>query len=584
MKIALVQTNPVIGDFPGNLARIVAQAQRAAGLGCELAVFPELALSGYPPQDLLERPAFLADHEHALARLIAEVRGVGVLCGAVTRNPEAAGKPLHNSALLFRDGQILFSTAKRLLPTYDVFDESRYFEPGREAALCDYQGLKLAITVCEDIWNDKRVFPRCLYHHDPVAELLGCPDLAADLLINLAASPFSLGKNAIKQKIFANLCAAYQVPLLYVNQVGGQDSLVFEGGSLALNRSGTVICRAARFREDLVVLDTAAWQGEIREGAADGDQSDPEAAEVLAALVLGARDYVHKCGFSGVVIGLSGGIDSALTAAIAVQALGPENVLGIAMPSPYSSPASQEDARQLTANLGIAFQILPISDLFAGYRQTLVPFFAAFAGKDINGMEAAIMPAENGLRPGNGPPTAPVDITAQNIQARIRGNLLMAAANKLGRLVLSTGNKSEMAVGYCTLYGDMSGGLALLSDVPKTLVYRLAALVNRAREIIPDRTIVRPPSAELAPDQKDQDDLPPYELLDPILKAYLEENLPIAEIVAQGFDRQVVAEVVARIRRNEHKRKQAPPGLKVTSKAFGYGRRYPVAENYREDR
>ncbi len=562
MKIALIQTNPVIGDFPGNNARIVAQAERAAALGCELAIFPELALSGYPPQDLLERPAFLADHERALTRLIAEVRGIGVLCGAVTRNPEAAGKPLHNSALLFRDGKILFSTAKRLLPTYDVFDESRYFEPGREAALCDYQGLKLAITVCEDIWNDKRVFPRCLYHHDPVAELLGCPDLTADLLINLAASPFNLGKNAIKQKIFANLCAAYRVPMLYVNQVGGQDSLVFEGGSLALDRSGAVVCRAARFQEDLVVLDTATWQGEIREDGS-ADQADPEAAEVLAALVLGSRDYVHKCGFSGVVIGLSGGIDSALTAAIAVQALGAENVLGIAMPSPYSSPASQEDARQLATTLGIAFQVLPITPIFENYQQTLAPFFTAFAGETSG--EAR-----------------PVDLTTQNIQARIRGNLLMAAANKLGRLVLSTGNKSEMAVGYCTLYGDMSGGLALLSDVPKTLVYRLAALINREREIIPRRTVERAPSAELAPDQKDQDDLPPYELLDPILKAYLEDNLAIAEIVAQGFEQPMVAEVVARIRRNEHKRKQAPPGLKVTSKAFGYGRRYPVAENYHE--
>jgi len=575
MKIALIQINPVIGDFAGNSARMVAAAAEAAARGCGLAVFPELALSGYPPQDLLERPSFLADHDRALARLIEQVRGIGLLCGAVIRNPEPAGKPLYNAALLCEDGRVLFRTAKRLLPAYDVFDESRYFEPGRTASLCTYRGLKLAITVCEDIWNDQRVFPRCLYHCDPAAELLGPAGGGADLLLNLAASPFNLGKNAIKQQIFANICATYQVPLIQVNQVGGQDSLVFEGGSLALDRTGRVICRAARFREDLVVLDTATWQGEVRAVPAEqSDPADPEAAEVLQALILGTRDYVRKCGFSGVVIGLSGGIDSALVAVIAVRALGPENVLGIAMPSPYSSAASLEDARRLAANLAVAFGELPITPIFESYRRSLAPFFA----------ETAAVPAIGQGPLAADPEEAPaVSLTEQNIQARIRGNLLMAAANRYRRLVLSTGNKSEMAVGYCTLYGDMSGGLALLADVPKTLVYRLARLINRTGEIIPRHTLEREPSAELAPDQKDQDDLPPYEVLDPILQAYLEEQLPIREIVARGFDPEVVREVVSRVRRNEHKRKQAPPGLKVTTKAFGYGRRYPVAENYQEN-
>lgn len=584
MKIALAQINPLIGDFAGNSAKIISAARAAAHRGCRLVVLPELALSGYPPQDLLERPAFIADHESALSRLIAQVRGIGVLCGAVTRNPAASGKPLHNSALLFEDGRLLAQVAKRLLPTYDVFDEARYFEPGGPAGVVDFHGLRLAITVCEDIWNDPRIFPRCLYHCDPVSEILQAGG-GADLLLNLAASPFNLGKSQIKQRIFSNICTSHRLPLLHVNQVGGQDSLVFAGESLALDGNGRLLCRAASFREDLVVLDTATWQGEIRpvdygEGlpvdslgdskgertAVGGEVGEAEkvdeAAEVLAALVLGTGDYVRKCGFSGVVLGLSGGIDSALVAAIAARALGPANVLGIAMPSPYSSAASLEDARRLAESLGIGFAELPISPILADFLQTLTPLFNKFTESR--------------------PAPAAVDLTEQNLQARIRGNLLMAAANRLGRLLLSTGNKSEMAVGYCTLYGDMSGALAPLADVPKTLVYRLARLVNQNGEVIPDRTLTRPPSAELAPDQRDQDDLPPYEVLDPILKAYLEDQLPIGEIIARGFAPAVVHDVVGRVLRNEHKRRQAPPGLKVTGKAFGPGRRYPIAENYRE--
>ncbi len=551
MKIALIQYNPLIGDFAGNLVAIGGWLAKARAAGCELAVLPELAISGYPPQDLLERPAFLADHDLAFARLVAETRGIAVVCGLITRHTGPNGKPLHNSAALFADGQVLFTTEKRLLPTYDVFDESRYFEPGRESRSFLYKGLHLGLTICEDIWNDKTIFSQPLYAADPVGELLTLPQGKPDLLINLAASPFSLGKTHVKQRIFTNICHRYQIPLLYVNQVGGQDSLVFDGASLVMDRAGEVVARAAKFQEDLVVVDTDTWQGEIH---GPPPEAEEESAEVYQALVLGTRDYVRKCGFSRVVIGLSGGVDSALTAAIAASALGAENVLGVALPSPYSSPESMEDAELLARNLGIDFTVLPISDLFHAFLAALAPHFA-------------------GTKP---------DVTEQNIQARIRGNLLMALANKQGRLVLSTGNKSENAVGYCTLYGDMSGGLAVISDVPKQLVYALCRHINGNGEIVPWRTITKAPSAELAPDQKDEDDLPPYPVLDRILTAYLEENRTLEEIVAMGFARPVVTDVIRRIRNNEYKRKQAPLGLKVTSKAFGYGRRYPTAEGYRE--
>ena len=551
MKIALIQYNPVIGDFAGNIARITVWLDKARAAGCQLAVLPELAVSGYPPQDLLERPAFLDDHDRAFARLVATTHGIGVICCLVTRNPTPMGKPLYNSGVLFRDGNVLFTTHKQLLPTYDVFDEARYFEPGRGNGTFRYQGLHLGLTICEDIWNDKSLFPRPLYATEPVGAMLARAENPVDLLINLAASPFNLGKTGIRQKIFTNLCQRHHLPFLYVNQVGGQDSLIFDGDSVALDKNGQIAARAARFAEDLVVVDTDTWQGEIRSAPGNGEQ---ETAGVCAALVLGTRDYVRKCGFSKVVIGLSGGVDSALTAAIASQALGPENVLGLALPSPYSSPESLEDAQQLARNLSIGFTVLPITGLFETFLSALAPVFAGAAK----------------------------DVTEQNIQARIRGNLLMAIANKQGRLLLSTGNKSENAVGYCTLYGDMSGGLAVISDVPKQLVYALCRHINRDTEIIPWRTIDKPHSAELAPNQRDEDDLPPYPVLDAILAAYLEEHRSIEEIVAMGFDRPVVEDVVRRIRINEYKRKQAPLGLKVTTKAFGQGRRYPTAEGYRE--
>ncbi len=556
MKIALIQYNPVIGDFAANTAKITGWLEKAKAAGCQLAILPELALSGYPPQDLLERPAFLDDQDRAFARLVAKSHdiGLGVICGLVTRNPTPMGKPLHNSGVLFADGEVLFTTHKQLLPTYDVFDEARYFEPGGNSGTFRYKGLHLGLTICEDIWNDKSLFPRPLYATDPVDGMLAQADTPVDLLINLAASPFNLGKGAVRHKIFANLCQRHHLPFIYVNQVGGQDSLIFDGNSVALDARGAVVARAAKFVEDMVVVDTATWQGEIH-AAPCGTGAEQETGEVCEALVLGTRDYVTKCGFSQVVIGLSGGVDSALTAAIAARALGPKNVLGVALPSPYSSPESLEDAEQLAKNLGIDFTVLPITGLFEAYLAALAPVFA-------------------GAKP---------DVTEQNIQARIRGNLLMAIANKQGRLLLSTGNKSENAVGYCTLYGDMSGGLAVISDVPKQLVYGLCRHLNQNREIIPLRTIDKPPSAELAPNQRDEDDLPPYPVLDAILAAYLEEHRSIAEIVEMGFARPMVEDVVRRIRVNEYKRKQAPLGLKVTTKAFGQGRRYPTAEGYREN-
>ncbi len=558
MKIALVQLDPVIGDFAGNTAKMLAWFDRARRAGCRLVVFPELAVSGYPPQDLLERRAFLAGHDRALARFAGRVRGAAVICGILEPHTGPSGKPLHNSCALIEEGAVRFTAQKRLLPTYDVFDESRYFEPGGRSRTCRFAGRRISLTVCEDIWNDKDVVGRPLYGIDPVAELMAAREERPELLINIAASPYCLGKAETRLAIFATLSRKYGVPLLYCNQVGGQDSLVFDGASLAVAASGAVAAAAPKFEEAMLVVE---WEEET--GRVSGPMpaspllpatEDERAAEVFAALVAGTRDYVRKCGFRQVLVGLSGGIDSAVTAVVAAEALGAANVLGVAMPSQYSSASSLEDAHRLAANLGIDCLDLPISGLFDAYRELLRPLFAG----------------------------RPEDVTEQNIQARIRGNLLMALSNKFGRLLLSTGNKSELAVGYCTLYGDMSGGLAVISDVPKTMVYGLARWINREQEIVPARTIDRPPSAELAPGQRDEDDLPPYPVLDEILHRYLEENQPVAEIVGAGFARQVVCDVVRRIRRNEYKRKQAPVGLKVTSKAFGYGRRYPTAERFDE--
>lgn len=549
MKIALVQINPVIGDFAVNSQKILAASLKAEEENCGLVVFPELVLSGYPPQDLLERPSFLAAQDRALEQLCRELPNLDVLLGCIEqRQQPQGGKRLYNSAFLIRKGAIVHRVRKQLLPTYDVFDEKRYFEPGGQAEVVECNGLRFGITICEDIWHS--VIGE--YGKDPVEELFAeekAEGRRIDCLINISASPFQRDKEGVRHGIFRSLCIRYQVPLLYINQVGGQDSLLFDGRSLLMNSEGEVSAKCRGFDEDLLVVDSEDWSGLLHEPAEEDSM-----AAVHNALVMGIRDYIGKCGFRSVVLGLSGGIDSALTAALAVKALGPENVLGVALPSPYSSDDSMEDAKALARNLGCRFEVIPISDLFRAFQESLQPIFAGL----------------------------PSDLTEQNLQARIRGNLLMALSNKFGHLLLSTGNKSEMAVGYCTLYGDMNGGLAVISDVPKQLVYELVHFVNQEREIIPVRTITKAPTAELKPDQCDQDDLPDYEILDQILELHLEERLGGEDIVARGFEKQLVHDILRRVRINEYKRKQAAMGLKVTSKAFGYGRRYPNAQNFQD--
>ncbi|MDR3089270.1 MAG: NAD+ synthase [Desulfobulbaceae bacterium] len=550
MNIALIQTNPIIGDFAANAATIVAYAKEAAKRDCRLAVFPEMALSGYPPQDLLDRPAFLADHQQALQTLLSELPSeMFTLIGCFEANTEANGqaKRLFNSAVTAHDHRIVHRAHKRLLPTYDVFDETRYFEPGAPSRPLVIDGEAFGVTICEDIWFDETR----QYAHDPVADIFaqaGREHITLTACINLSASPFERGKEAVRRRVVSRLARRFHTPFLYCNQVGGQDSLIFDGRAMAFDGAGELRAVAHAFAEDMIIVDSANAWGDTR-GSARCD----EVEDVLAALVLGLHDYVKKCGFKQVALGLSGGIDSALTAAIACLALGPENVLGVAMPSRYNAEESLADARALAENLGCDFQVLPISPLVEAFQTSLAPLF-------------------HGL---------PEDLTEQNAQARIRGNLLMAISNKFGRLLLTTGNKSEMAVGYCTLYGDMSGGLAVIADCPKGLVYQLSELINRERIIIPRRIIEKAPSAELKPDQRDQDDLPPYPVLDAILERYLEESQSEADIVAAGFDPAVTSDILRRIRLNEYKRKQAPITLKVTGKAFGSGRRYPICQNYR---
>jgi len=549
VKIALIQTNPVIGDFRYNCKKIIFWANRANKAGCQLAIFPEMAVSGYPPQDLLEREAFIVQQCHAIESLITELPDIDVLFGCFEHREADKGKKLFNSAVVARGGKIVYRARKQLLPSYDVFDETRYFEPGGKTIPYNLGNLTLGVTVCEDIWHEEIDD----YQIEPVNQLTKyCREKGINLdgIVNISASPFQRNKEQQKHNMFSKLCARHGLPLLYVNQVGGQDSLLFDGRSLAMNRHGDITAKAPGFIEEMVVVDTLNWSGEIH-----GQEVDNEVESVYQGLVMGVRDYVTKCGFTQVVLGLSGGIDSALTCAIAVEALGKDNVLGVALPSPYSSPESEEDARKLAEKLGCRFEVIGISELFKNFSTSLKPLF--------QNLEE--------------------DLTEQNIQARIRGNLLMALSNKFGSLLLTTGNKSEMAVGYCTLYGDMSGGLAVISDVPKQLVYSLARYVNHKDELIPERILTKAPTAELKPDQTDQDDLPPYDILDQILELYLEDGLNFREIVDRGFDAQIVSDVLRRISINEYKRKQAPLGLKVTTKAFGYGRRYPNVQNFREE-
>ncbi len=543
MKIALIQINPVIGDFTSNGRAIKKWADQAINAGAEFLVFPELALCGYPPQDYLEHPEFIHEQNLLLEELMCSIQDVPVLIGAFTVNQHSHGKRLFNSGVLFHHGNILFRSHKKLLPNYDVFDEQRYFEPGTSSQFFQFNGVNIGITICEDIFNDPDIFKEQLYSTDPVAVLHAEHDI--DFIINIAASPYIKGKDKTRRSNFAALCKKYNTPLLYCNQVGGQDSILFDGGSFALDKEGNLCEHAPSFKEAMIIVDPANL-------VPDNTAQPEDIQQVYDALVMGTKDYVKKCGFTKAIVGLSGGIDSALTCAIGCAALGHENVMGITLPSPYSSIGSIDDSLALAENLGITCHTLPIENIFEAFKTGLAPFFT----------------------------DTTEDVTEQNLQARSRGVLLMALANKFGSLLLTTGNKSELAVGYCTLYGDMSGALAVISDVPKMLVYELSRSINYDREIIPANTINKPPSAELAPDQTDQDDLPAYEILDPILAAYLEEHLSIKDIVAQGFAEDIVRDIVRRIKINEYKRKQAAMGLKVTSKAFGFGRRYPNAQGF----
>ena len=541
MRIALGQINTTVGDFPGNSEKIVEYGRRARTGGLDLILFPELSVCGYPPRDLVERPSFVERNWQAAEAIARETQGIAVICGLVTPAHSSTGKSVLNSAALLRDGKIAFVQSKRLLPTYDVFDEMRNFAPADHQQLFNFQSQPLALTICEDAWNDKHFWDRQLYGVDPVEDLIGA---GGKVLLNISSSPFYLRKRELRHDMLATIATHYRVPVAMVNQIGGNDSLVFDGSSIVLGPDGNILAQAKSFEEDLICFDTETLTGDVHV------RDEGLEASAYAALVLGTRDYVHKCGFRQVVLGLSGGIDSALTACIAVEALGRENVLGIGMPGPYSSRGSIDDAAELARNLGIRFELLPIGDIFDGYRTSL----------------ASVLTGRQS------------DVTEENIQARVRGSLMMAVSNKFGGLLLTTGNKSELGVGYCTLYGDMCGGLAVISDVPKTLVYRLANFINSRLPVIPRSTIEKPPSAELRPEQKDSDSLPPYDVLDAILEDYVEDNKS-PDVIARerGYNVELVRKVACMVDKSEYKRQQAAPGLKISEKAFGFGRRYPIA-------
>jgi NAD+ synthetase len=540
MKIGFAQINTTVGDLSGNCDLILRAYERLGAAGAELVLTPELAITGYPPQDLVFKSRFVPENLAILEKLHSRVGQAALLVGFVDRN-EGRGKPFRNAAALLEQGKPIRKTYKSLLPTYDVFDEDRYFEPPSHVEPFEVRGQKIGATICEDIWTDEYL-PRPLYDCEPVRSLV---EQGAETIVNLSSSPFALHKPAMRYQMIANSARTHQRPICYCNLVGGNDQLVFDGNSIAVTAAGELIAQLAAFREDEKIVDT--------DSTMTMDFHEGRTPEVLfAALSLGVRDYFRKCNFHSAVVGLSGGVDSAATAVIAVDALGAENVTGVSMPSPYSSRASIDDARALARNLGIKFLEIPITDAFRDFKSQFKEIF-------------------KGL---------PENETEENMQPRLRAMTLMALSNKFGHLVLSTGNKSELAVGYCTIYGDMAGGLAVISDVPKTMVYELAGWINRKHEIIPKSTIEKAPSAELKPNQKDQDTLPPYEILDQILHLYVEDNLSARDIIARGFDEKTVRWVQRRVDLNEYKREQAAPGLKVTSRAFGLGRRMPIAQRY----
>lgn len=546
MKVALAQINPTVGDFENNIAKIIDFGKRAQAAGARLVIFPELAICGYPPMDFLLKESFVRANLAGLERVKNALAEMAVLVGFVDPNP-GTGRPNFNACAFLEGGELRAVQHKTLLPTYDVFDEDRYFEPAKSYTNCSVDDWPIGLSICEDIWNYKELYPRQRYQVDPIDSIA---QFQPRLLVNISASPFTVGKEHIRHELVRNQARTHKVPVIYVNQVGGDDELIFDGRSIVVDSDGMLIARANSFEEDLLIVDLATGKGEIK------DSPDDQTISVHSALVLGVRDYMRKCGFKRAVIGLSGGIDSAATCAIAARAVGAENVLGVAMPSPHSSRESLIDAEALAENLGVEFKVIPIDKPMSTFDDVLAPVFA-------------------GRQP---------DVTEENIQARIRGTVLMALSNKFGYLVLATGNKSELAVGYCTLYGDMCGGLAVISDLPKMMVYDLARYINEesGRELIPARTIERPPSAELKPGQLDSDCLPPYVVLDGIIHAYVEQRLSVDQILNLGYRPEVVRDVINRIDSNEYKRHQAAPGLKVTAQAFGFGWRMPIAQRFRE--
>lgn len=554
MRIALAQINNTVGDLDGNAAKILDFARRAERAGAEVVAFPELALTGYPPRDLVEKHSFLDRTADALQGIANESANLdlALIIGYAARSPENSAIRAQNAAAVVENGKVIFRQRKMLLPTYDVFDEARYFLPATLQDICTLRGTRVAIAICEDAWNDKQFWERRRYYRDPIEELI---QKGAELIISINASPWNIGKRKQREAIFRATAQRFGLPLVYAHMVGGNDQLVFDGSSFAMTAKGELAAQASSFTEDLIVFDTVSGAGENHANHLVGDEA------AFEALVLGTRDYIRKCGFRSVLIGLSGGIDSALVAVIAVEAVGKENVIGVGMPGPYSSEHSLKDACALAQSLGIRFEVVPIKCGYEAMLRTFNPLFAGFSA----------------------------DTTEENLQSRLRGVVLMALSNKFGSLVLTTGNKSEIAVGYCTLYGDMCGGLAVISDVPKTMVYRLARIANahyERRELpapIPENTLTKPPSAELRPDQKDTDSLPEYRILDAILAAYIERYESVAEIAAkENIPEDLVRDIVRKVDRNEYKRQQAAPGLRITPKAFGVGRRFPIAHRFTE--